>query len=395
MASPIKSDARVIIMVMDGAGVGGAPDAAEYGDEGSNTLANTAHALGGLDLPNLQKMGLGNLADIDGVAPCTDCIASYGVMRESSHGKDTITGHWEMSGIITEHPFPTYPNGFPQDVIEEFENAIGRKTIGNYPASGTEIIENLGNEHIATGKPIVYTSADSVFQVAAHESIIPVTQLYDMCEKARKILIGENHVARVIARPFIGEPGSFIRTYNRKDFSVKPPNRTILDELVIAGYTVTGIGKIGDIFAYQGISNSIHTEGNADSIYRTIDSLNASRPGLIFSNLVDFDSKYGHRNDPSGFGLGMKEFDTDLPDVLNAMRPNDLLIITADHGVDPTTLSTDHSREMVPLLVWSPSAQHSVNLGTRQTFADLSATIAEIFSIEPWLVGTSFAKDVL
>jgi phosphopentomutase len=386
------ADRRVIVIVLDGAGIGAMPDAAEYGDVGSNTLANTARALGGLDLPNLQHMGLGNLASIEGVPPCRSCIASYGVMLEASKGKDTITGHWEMAGIVTERPFPTYPHGFPPEIIEQFERAIGRGTLGNCPASGTEIIERLGEEHLRTGKLIVYTSADSVFQVAAHEEVVPVEQLYEICSKAREIFAGEHNVARVIARPFVGTLGSFRRTYNRRDFSVKPPRPTVLDALCGAGYSVIGIGKIGDIFAYQGISKSIHTEGNLDSIDRTVDAIESAEPGLIFSNLVDFDSKYGHRNDPKGFGFGLREFDANLPQIRQAMRPLDLLIITADHGVDPTTPSTDHSREMVPLLVCSPKSSGGVDLGARETFADIAATIADLFSLPPWPVGTSF-KD--
>ncbi|MHB0999015.1 MAG: phosphopentomutase [Armatimonadota bacterium] len=390
MANDNRKVSRLIIVVLDGAGVGAMPDAAEYGDEGSNTLANTARAIGGLNLPNLERMGLGNLAPIEGVSPRTDCTASYGVMYEMSKGKDTITGHWEMAGIITEHPFPTYPHGFPPDVIDQLEKAIGRKILGNVVASGTEIIKELGEEHMRTGRPIVYTSADSVFQVAAHESIIPVEELYDICLKVRHMLIGEHNVARVIARPFIGEPGNFIRTYNRKDFSVKPPKPTVLDALRASGYKVTGIGKIGDIFAYQGIDECIHTEGNLDSINETIQAIKSSEPGLIFTNLVDFDSKYGHRNDPHGFAFGLREFDERLPDIQSAMRPDDLLIITADHGVDPTTRSTDHSREKVPLLVWGILTP-CVNLGNRMAFADIAATITDLFALTPWPVGSSFA----
>lgn len=387
---------RVVLIVLDGGGIGAMPDAAEYGDEGSNTIANTAHVLGGLDLPNLQRMGLGNLADIDGVPPRTDTDASYGVMLEASKGKDTITGHWEMMGLVTDRPFPMYPHGFPPEVIHAFERAIGREAIGNEPASGTAILEDLGPEHMRTGKPIVYTSADSVFQVAAHEDVIPVEELLDMCRKAREILTGEHNVARVIARPFVGAPGHFERTYNRKDFSVKPPQPTVLDALIDSGYSVTGIGKIGDIFSMQGVGKSIHTEGNLDGINRTVRELATSGPGLVFVNLVDFDSKYGHRNDPKGFGFGLREFDTHLPLIQQAMRPNDLMMITADHGVDPTRppIYTDHTRERVPLLVWGKKVR-CADLGTRRTFSDISATIAEILRIEEWNVGRSFAKDVL
>ncbi|MHB0913627.1 MAG: phosphopentomutase [Armatimonadota bacterium] len=382
---------RSIIIVLDGVGVGNAPDAAEYGDSGASTLPNTARALGGLSLPHLEEMGLGNLSDIQGVSPKAHPSAAWGVMQERSKGKDTTTGHWEMAGVILDRPFPTYPHGFPPEVILEFEEAIGRKTLGNTVASGTEIIKELGAEHMATGRPIVYTSADSVFQIAAHEEIIPVPELYAMCEKARAILQGKHNVARVIARPFVGEPGNFTRTYNRKDFSLAPPP-TVLDALTEAGHPVVGIGKIGDIFSYRGITESVHTEGNLDGIERTVEALGRVEGGLIFANLVDFDSKYGHRNDPQGFAQGLAEFDANLPRIRAAMRDGDLLIITADHGVDPTFPGTDHTREHVPLLVYGG---RSADLGARQTFADLAATIAELFALKPWPVGKSFAGEVL
>lgn len=377
----------VIIIVLDGAGIGAMPDAAEYGDEDSNTLVNTARALGGLSLPNLGLMGLGNLAAIPGVPPRPDCSASFGVMLERSKGKDTITGHWEMAGLITERAFPVYPHGFSKEVIQAFEKAIGRGILGNHPASGTEIIEHLGEEHMRTGKPIVYTSADSVFQIAAHEEVITAAQLYDMCLKARKILTGEHNVARVIARPLVGEPGSFRRTERRKDFTIPPPEPTVLDALCDAGYDVVGVGKIGNVFSGQGISKSVHTGDNLDTIRGTVDAIQTAAAGLVFSNLVDFDTKYGHRNDPKGFAFGLKEFDDHLPDVQKAMRDDDLLIITADHGVDPTTPSTDHSREKVPLLVWGRAAR-PVDLGVRSTFADIAATIAHLFGLDPWPIGT-------
>ena len=391
---------RVILITLDGCGIGEMPDAAEYGDVGSNTIANTARALGGLDIPNLQQMGLGNLADIPGVLPNPDPTASFGVMLEKSRGKDTIIGHWEIAGIITERPFPLYPHGFPPEVISEFERAIGRQILGNYPASGTEIIKQLGEEHMRTGKPIVYTSADSVFQIATHEEVIPVETLYDMCLKAREILTGEHNVARVIARPFacaskrspasrsgIGEPGDFHRTANRRDFAVKPPRPTILDSLIKHGFPVIGIGKIGDIFAYQGISQSIHTESDLDGIERTIEVIKIAKSGLIFTNLVDFDAVYGHRNDPQGFANNLRQFDDHLPAIQAAMRDNDLLIITADHGVDPTTPSTDHSREKVPLLVYGKSHTPR-DLGERATFADIAATLSALFHLPPWPIGT-------
>ncbi|HET6456074.1 MAG TPA: phosphopentomutase [Armatimonadota bacterium] len=377
---------RVILITLDGCGIGEMPDAAEYGDVGSNTIANTARALGGFDLPNLQLMGLGNLADIPGVLPNPNPTASFGVMLEKSRGKDTIIGHWEIAGIITERPFPLYPHGFPQEIMTQFEQAIGRGILGNYAASGTEIIKQLGEEHMRTGRPIVYTSADSVFQIAAHEDVIPVEALYDMCLKAREILTGEHNVARVIARPFVGEPENFRRTANRRDFAVKPPKPTVLDSLIEHGFPVIGIGKIGDIFAYQGISKSIHTESDLDGINRTIEAIRTAEPGLIFTNLVDFDAVYGHRNDPQGFADNLRQFDDHLPAIRAAMRDNDLLLITADHGVDPTTPSTDHSREKVPLLVYGKSRPPR-NLGERATFADIAATIADLFGLPPWPVG--------
>ena len=380
---------QIILITLDGCGIGEMPDAAEYGDVGSNTVANTARALGGLDLPHLQQMGLGNLADIPGVHSNPNPTASYGVMLEKSRGKDTIIGHWEIAGIITERPFPLYPHGFPPEIVRQFENAIGRGVLGNYPASGTEIIERLGKEHMRTGKPIVYTSGDSVFQVAAHEEVIPVEESYDMCLKAREILTGEHNVARVIARPFVGEPGSFHRTANRRDFALKPPKPTILDSLIEAGFPVIGVGKIGDIFAYQGISESVHTESDLDGINRTIEVIKTAEPGLIFTNLVDFDAVYGHRNDPQGLAMNLRQFDDHLPAIQAAMRDDDLLIIAADHGVDPTTPSTDHSREKVPLLVYSKSVP-AHDLGERTTFADIAATLAALFRLPPWPVGTEF-----
>ena len=384
---------RVIIIVLDGCGVGEMPDAAEYGDVGSNTLANTARAVGGLDLPNLQRMGLGNLTSIEGVPPRSDCTASYGMMCELSKGKDTTTGHWEMAGIITERPFPTYPHGFPAEVIGEFEQAIGRGTLGNYPASGTEIIKELGEEHVQTGKPIVYTSADSVFQIAAHEDVIPVEQLYDMCLKARNILTGEHNVGRVIARPFVGTPGSFNRTDRRRDFSVEPPYPMILDRLHEAGIQVIGIGKICDIFTGRGLTECVHITGNPDGINKTIKAIRTDKKGFIFTNLVDFDMLYGHRNDPQGFAFGLREFDDRLPEIQDAMNPDDLLLITADHGVDPTTPGTDHSREKVPLLVWGKNSR-CVNMGERETFADIAATLSEFYALTPWPMGKSFLDEI-
>jgi len=372
---------RAILLVLDGVGVGELPDAADYGDEGSNTLVNTAKAVGGLNLPTLQKMGLGNIAPIEGVPPNGEPIACYGKMREVSAGKDTTTGHWEIAGVIRTKPFPTYPNGFPSEIIEAFERAIGRKVLGNKPASGTAIIEELGEEHLRTGYPIVYTSADSVFQIAAHEEIVPVETLYRWCEIARGILKGEHEVARVIARPFIGTPGNFKRTPRRKDFSVPPPYPTLLDVLSEKGLTVVTVGKVDDIFAGRGVTYAVHTSDNNDGMEQVERLTAQDKFDFLWCTLVDFDTVYGHRNNPQGFAQALEEFDRWLGGFLPKLRDGDLLLITADHGNDPTTPSTDHSREYVPLLVWTPTLKRGKPLGKRETFADVAATIADWFGI--------------
>lgn len=386
---------RVILIVLDSMGVGELPDAAEYGDEGSNTLANTARAVGGLSLPHLQQLGLGHITDIEGVPPCAEPLGAYGRMAEASKGKDTTTGHWEIAGIYSPRPLPTYPHGFPEELIEEYERRIGRKTLGNYPRSGTVIIQELGEEHIRTGYPIVYTSADSVFQVAAHEEVIPVEELYRICEIAREMLVGEHAVGRVIARPFIGKPGNFIRTERRKDFSLPPPEPTLLDRLVAAGYPVMGVGKIEDIFAHRGLTHSVHSPNNMACLDQTLAFMRESQRGLIFTNLVDFDMLWGHRNNPQGYAEGLEAFDRRLPEIMEAMTAQDILFLTADHGNDPTTSSTDHSREYVPLLAYGSMVKPGVDLGTRETFADLGATVAELLGLEPLPFGTSFAKEIL
>jgi phosphopentomutase len=376
------SKRRAILLVLDGVGIGELPDAADYGDKGSNTLVNMAKAVGGLNLPNLQRMGLGNIERIEGVPPAEKPIACYGKMREVSAGKDTTTGHWEIAGIIREKPFPTYPNGFPPEIIEAFEKAIGRKVLGNKPASGTAIIEELGEEHLRTGYPIVYTSADSVFQIAAHEEIVPIEQLYEWCRIAREILRGEHEVARVIARPFIGTPGNFKRTPRRRDFSVPPPYPTLLDALTEAGLEVVTVGKIDDIFAGRGVTFAIHTSDNRDGMQQ-VETLTAQGDfDFLWCTLVDFDTVYGHRNNPQGFAQALKEFDEWLGSLLPKLKDGDLLVITADHGNDPTTPSTDHSREYVPLLIWTPSLKEGKPLGVRQTFADVAATIADWLNVE-------------
>lgn len=385
---------RAIVVVLDGVGIGEAPDAREYGDEGSNTIVNTAKSVGGLNLPNLARLGLGNLADIPGVPGSARAQGAFGTMRERSRGKDTTSGHWEIAGLILDRPFPTFPDGFPPEVIRAFEEAIGRGVLGNKPASGTAIIEELGEEHLRTGRPIVYTSADSVFQIAAHEDVIPPDDLYAMCQKAREILQGEHGVGRVIARPFTGEPGAFQRTARRRDFSLPPPRPTILDRLVDQGVRVHAVGKIYDIFAGRGIATWSPTKDNMETVDRTIEATHEIRgPALIFANCVDFDSMYGHRNDVKGFARALEAFDARLPEILSTLRRGDLLLILADHGNDPTTPSTDHSREIVPLLVAGEGVR-PVNLGQRETFADVAATLAELFAVEPPEAGTSFLPAV-
>jgi phosphopentomutase len=386
---------RVVLIVLDSMGVGELPDAAEYGDEGSNTLANTAKAVGGLSLPHMQQLGLGNITAIEGVPPRVEPLGAYGRMAEASAGKDTTTGHWEMAGIYSPWPLPTYPNGFPKELIEEYERRIGRKTLGNYPRSGTVIIQELGEEHMRTGYPIVYTSADSVFQVAAHEEVIPIEELYRICQIAREMLVGEHAVGRVIARPFVGEPGNFTRTERRKDFSLLPPEPTLLDRLVAAGRPVMGVGKIEDIFAHRGLSQSVHSPNNMACVDQILAYMKESQRGLIFANLVDFDMLWGHRNNPQGYAGGLEAFDRRLPEIMGAMTAPDILFLTADHGNDPTTPSTDHSREYVPLLAYGSRVRPGVDLGTRETFADLGATVAELLGIDPLPFGTSFAEEIL
>jgi len=389
---------RVILIVLDSVGVGALPDAAEYGDQDplSNTLANTARAVGGLNLPHLQRIGLGNIVPVQGVPPADQPTGAYGRMAEGSKGKDTTTGHWEIAGLCSTQPFPTYPQGFPQDILETFERRIGRKSLGNYAASGTVIIQDLGDEHVRTGYPIVYTSADSVFQIAAHEEVIPPDELYRICEVAREILTGEHNVGRVIARPFVGPvEGKYVRTENRRDFSAQPPHPTILDRLVAAGRRVMAVGKIEDIYAHRGISESIHSTNNMAGVDATLQFMRRGDPGLIFANLVDFDMLYGHRNNPRGYADALEAVDARLPELLAAMRERDVLFFTADHGNDPTTSSTDHSREYVPLLAVGDRVRAGLDLGTRETFADLGATVADLLGIGAIPVGTSFAGQLI
>ncbi|NNE44674.1 MAG: phosphopentomutase [Gemmatimonadetes bacterium] len=387
----MKRFARAAIIVLDGVGCGAAPDAAAFGDEGSDTLGNTALAVGGLALPNLARLGLGNIAPIRGVPAEPSPEASWGRLRERSAGKDTTTGHWELSGVIVENPMPTYPDGFPADVMERFEKAAGVPALGNEVASGTEIIGRLGAEHVKTRRPIVYTSADSVFQIAAHEEAWPLDDLYALCRTMRAELTGEHAVGRVIARPFVGEPGDFRRTSNRRDFSLEPFGPTILDLVKDAGMEVASVGKIDDIFANRGVTRSDHVLPNQECVDGTVRALREIRSGLVFTNLIEFDMNFGHRNDPEGMAGCLRELDARVPDLLAAAEDT-LLVFTADHGNDPTTPSTDHSREEVPLLVWTGGA--GASLGTRTSFADVGATIAENFGLQGLQAGTSFLADL-
>jgi phosphopentomutase len=377
-------------MVCDSWGVGDAPDAAAYGDDGSDTLGNTAAAVGGIRAPGFGALGLGHLTRIDGIPPAAVVGSAFGRATEVSAGKDTTTGHWEMMGIRLDRPFPLYPDGFPPEVIEPFEAAIGRAVLGNVPASGTEIIAELGAEHLRTGRPIVYTSGDSVFQIATHVDQVPLPRLYEWCRVARRLLTGEHAVGRVIARPFEGEPGAFVRRSERRDFSMPPPGPTILDTLQEAGVAVYGVGKIHDIFCGQGLTESRYSESNGHGVDLTLEYLRRSGPSLVFTNLVDFDSKYGHRNDPSGYADAIEALDRRLPEVVEALGGG-VLLITGDHGCDPTTPSTDHSRERTPLLAAGlPDGPHE--LGTRATFGDLGHTVAQLLGVEvEAVVGEGFA----
>jgi len=380
--------------VLDSVGIGDAPDAADYGDEGSNTLGNLARAVGGVSLPTLGRLGLGNLTTIEGVPPTDEPAGAFGRMTEQAAGKDTMVGHWEMMGQIRDSPFPTYPVGFPREIIDEFARRTGRPVIGNRAASGTVIIDELVEQQAELGAWIVYTSADSVFQVAAHTGIIPLDELYAACETAREMLCGEWEVARVIARPFVGEPGALQRTDERRDYPLPPPGPTALDHLQDAGVRTVGVGKIHDIFAGRGVERSIHTADNADGAALITRLLRERTEGRIFGNLNDFDSKFGHRNNPRGYADALERFDAALAGMLDTMDPDAMLMITADHGTDPTTTSTDHSRERVPLLAASRHVR-PVSLGTRETYADLGATLCELFGAAPLPVGTSFAGDLL
>lgn len=391
----MKGFMRVIFLVLDACGVGELPDAKDYGDQGSSTLPHVAERVGGLNLPYLERLGMGKITEIKGVRSNLSAQAAYGKMSELSAGKDSTTGHWEHFGVVLDKPFPVYPNGFPEELIKEFVRKTGCEIIGNKAASGTEIIALLGEEHIQTGKLIVYTSADSVFQIAAHESVVPTDELYRICHIARGILTGKHSVGRVIARPFIGKAGSFIRTKGRRDFSLVPPKPLINEKLVEAGVDVLAIGKISDLMAGRGITQAIPASGNLECMNKTIASLNGFASGLIMTNLVDFDMLWGHRNDAVSFARGLEEFDIRLGEMLGLLKKNDLLIITADHGCDPTTPSTDHSREYVPLLVYYPGMPLDINLGTRGSFADTGRTLAENFGLGQVFPGKSLLAEII
>jgi phosphopentomutase len=383
---------RAAIIVLDGVGIGPAPDTATYGDEGSDTLGHVL-AGAGLDLPHLKALGLGRCAPLDGVARVPEPAAAWGTAQPASAGKDSTTGHWELCGVILEHPFPTYPDGFPAAVVDEFSRLTGRGVLGNRAASGTAILDDLGAEHVRTGSWIVYTSADSVFQVAAHEAVVPLQELYAACEAARAMLQGRHGVSRVIARPFVGEPGKWVRTPNRRDYSLPPPRETLLDLLAERDVPRVGVGKVDDLFAGRNIS-STHTATNAAAYRLLEEALGAMERGFLFANVIEFDQSWGHRNDVAGFRQGLLELDAALPRLLGRLRAEDLGIFTADHGNDPTTPSTDHSREVVPLLVTGPRVR-PVPLGRRATFADVGQTVAEFLGARPLAAGTSFLDEVM
>src|SRR5947209_9355658 len=385
---------RAILVVLDGVGAGANPDAAAYGDEGASSLEHCAQAVGGLSLPHLGSIGLGNVTPILGTPPRTDALGSYGRMASAAAGKDSTTGHWEMTGVVLEKPLPTYPHGFPADLVQAFEQAIDRKVIGNKAASGTEIIKELGEEHMRTGYHILYTSADRVYQVAAHQDVIPLEELYHICEIARGMLTGEHAVGRVIARPFIGMPGNFKRTEHRRDFSLPPLGTTLLDLLKENGKDVIGIGKIEDLFAGRGLTQRDHTETNRDGMAATLHWLERDFTGLLFVNLVEFDMLWGHRRDSEGYAQALREVDSWFGQVQESMRQEDAIFFSADHGVDPTYRGSDHTREEVPRLAYGEPVRAGVDLDTRSTFADLGQTIAQAFGAGPLASGASFAADL-
>ena len=385
---------RVIWMVIDSVGIGALPDSQKFGDVNVDTLGNIVRSCKGIKIPNMIKLGLANIEGVDSLENIESPIGCYGRCSEVSKGKDTTTGHWEMTGVLVETPFKTFENGFPKDIIEEFERRSNRKVIGNKPASGTAILDELGEQHINTGEVIVYTSADSVFQIAAHEEIVSLDELYKMCEIAREIMMGDNAVARIIARPFIGKPGAFERTSNRRDYSLSPFEDTVLDNIKNSNLDVIGVGKIEDIFNKQGITEAIHTHDNMDGVNQTINYMKKETKGLIFTNLVDFDSKYGHRRDVEGYKNALEEFDARIPEILENMNDDDVLIINSDHGNDPTYKGTDHTREYIPVLVYGKNLKSGLNLGTRKSFADIGATVADILNVDMPKHGESFKEEI-
>ncbi|GAB6256060.1 phosphopentomutase [Peribacillus simplex] len=386
---------RIFVIVMDSVGIGEAPDADLFGDKGADTLGHIAERMNGLNMPTLAKLGLGNIREIKGIEKAQQPLAYYTKMKEASTGKDTMTGHWEIMGLNISTPFRVFPDGFPELLVNELEAKMGRGIIGNVPASGTEIIERLGEEHMKTGALIVYTSADSVLQIAAHEDIVPIDELYKICEIAREVTMADEFkVGRVIARPFTGEPGNFKRTPNRHDYALKPFNRTVMDELKDSGYDVLAIGKISDIFDGEGVTESLRTVSNMDGMDKLIQTVEQDFKGLSFLNLVDFDALYGHRRDPEGYGKALEEFDARMPEVLDKLKEDDLLIITADHGNDPVHEGTDHTREYVPLLVYSKRFTEGAELPIRDTFADIGATVAANFDVKMPAYGKNILGDL-
>lgn len=381
---------RVILFVLDSVGIGALPDAEKFGDAGVNTLGHIAAGCENLQLPHLAALGLGNIPGVSAIPAAAVPQAAFGRSKEASDGKDTTTGHWEMAGLYMPEPFNTYPQGFPPHVIEAFEARTGRKALCNLPASGTAVIDDYAAEHMATGHPIVYTSADSVFQIAAHEEVVPLEELYRMCEIAREILMGKDAVARVIARPFVGIPGQFERTANRRDYSLQPPEATVLDLAMQAGLQVRAVGKIWDIFNGKGITHEVHTQDNMDGVDKTLAWLQEDFEGILFTNLVDFDSKYGHRRDIAGYGRALEAFDKRLPELLEALKPEDVLILTADHGNDPAYKGSDHTREYIPILAVGNGIKPGAEIGTRETFADIAATVSELLGIPATPYGKSF-----
>ncbi|MFS0863472.1 phosphopentomutase [Fredinandcohnia sp. 179-A 10B2 NHS] len=386
---------RVFLIVMDSVGIGEAPDAKEFGDVGSDTLGNIAETQNGLHMPNMAKLGLSNIREIKGIPRQEKPLAYFGKMQEASNGKDTMTGHWEIMGLHIETPFQVFPDGFPKELLDEIEKRTGRGILGNKPASGTEIMDELGEEHMKTGKLIVYTSADSVLQIAAHEEVVPLDELYKICEICRELTLDDKYmVGRVIARPFVGEPGNFSRTANRHDYALKPFNRTVMNELSDNGFDVIAIGKISDIYDGEGVTKTLRTKSNMDGMDKIVETLEMDFTGLSFLNLVDFDALFGHRRDPKGYGEALEEYDARLPEILERLQEDDLLIITADHGNDPTQPGTDHTREYVPLLVYSPRMDGGKELPLRSTFADIGATVADNFNVKLPDHGKSFLLEI-